>query len=332
MSKKMHIVIFMLVVGGLLIPYKAFSAWTQPKGHSYHQLTLSYYTTEDKFQSMLIDEDKVIRDVNSGIHKYSQPPFRSTKITYYGEYGIVDRLTVFASIPYDWQDSDDTERYAGERGPSGIGDINLGLRFNLTQALLGSKWLSSIQGTLKIPEAYDYGHPLTHLSLGTGQYDLTLAMLFGRAFDWGYTWANIGYIFRFENDEYDPLTFKPSDQVKFIFGGGYQLTSRFSIRGTVDITQSVGNASVSRELIRENYKYGGISVHGDTVLIKDTLGLEPDAFNVGVDLVYNITKECWPKCVQAILSYNRDIAGFGPLHTKDYSQGNTYSLAVAVMF
>lgn len=332
MKGKISIFIFVLIVGGLLIPYEAFSAWTQPKGHSYHQLTLSYYMTDEKFQSMLKDEDGVILDTDSGIHKYPAPKFRSTKITYYGEYGIIDRLTVFTSIPYDWQNSADTKRYAEESGPAGVGDINLGLRFNITQALLGSKWLSSVQGTVKIPEAYDYGNPLTHLSLGNGQYDFTLAMLFGRAFDWGYMLANLGYVFKFENDEYDPLTFKPSDQVKFMFGGGYQLTSRFSIRGSIDITKSVGNASVSRELIRENYKYGGIAAHGDTVLIKDTLGLEPDVFNVGVDLVYNITKECWPKCIQAVLSYNRDIEGWGPFRTKDYAQGNTYSLALAVMF
>lgn len=342
MRGKIYIVVFILIIGGLLLPQEAFSAWTQPKGHSYHQLTLSHYITDKKFQSMkkLFEIDPVtgeeveagIEDTDSTIQRYSQPKFKSTKITYYGEYGIIDKLTIYTSIPYDWQDSDDTKRYAGERGPSGIGDINLGLRYNLSQGLMGSKWLMSLQGELKIPEAYDYGHPLTHLSLGDGQYDLTLALLFGRAFDWGYSWANIGYKFRFENDEYAPLTFTPSDQIKVSFGGGYQLTSRFSIRGIVDITKSVGNASVSKELIRENYKYGGIAAHGDTVLIKDTLGLEPDAFNVGFSLVYNITKECWPKCIQTVLSYSRDIAGIGPFHTKDYSQGQTFSLALAFMF
>lgn len=332
MRGKGGIVFFILIIGGLLLPYKAFSAWTQPKGHSYHQLTFSYYKTNKKFQSLEKDEEGLVTDPNSDIHKYSAPGFISTKITYYGEYGIIDKLTIFTSIPYDWQNSEDTKRYADESGPSGIGDINLGLRYNLTQSLFGSKWLSSIQATLKIPEAYDYGHPLTHLSLGDGQYDFTLALLFGKAFDWGYAWANVGYKFRFENDEYDPITFDPSDQIKISFGGGYQLTPGFSIRGTVDITKSVGNASVSKELIRENYKYGGLAAHGDTVIIKDTLGLEPDALNVGIDLVYNVTKECWPKCIQLIFSYNRDIPGFWIFRTKDYSEGQTISTTVAFMF
>jgi|Deesub1362A_J573_1020465.scaffolds.fasta_scaffold00230_25 hypothetical protein len=332
MRGKICIVLFILIIGGLLLPYSAFSAWTQPKGHSYHQLTVSYYITNQKFQSMKKDETGAVIDPNSGIHKYPAPEFTSTKITYYGEYGIIDKLTVYTSIPYDWQESEDTKRYAGENGPSGIGDINLGLRYNITQALLGSKWLMSVQGELKIPEAYDYGHPLRELSLGSGQYDLTLTAMLGRAFDWGYAWANLGYKFRFENDKYDPITFDPSDQVKISFGGGYQVTSRFSIRGSVDISKSVGNASVSKELIRENYKYGGIAEYGDTVIIKDTLGLEPDVVNVGVSFVYNITKQCWPKCVQVVLSYNKDIEGLGPFRTKDYSEGHTFSAAVAVMF
>ncbi len=336
MKKKGGIFIFLFIIGGLLLPYEAFSAWTQPKGHSYHQLTLSYYTTDKKFQSMKKVKDEegnfIITDPNSGIHKYPAPKFKSTKITYYGEYGIIDKLTIYSSIPYDWQDSEDTKRYAGERGPSGVGDINLGLRYNLSQGLMGSKWVTSLQGELKIPEAYDYGHPLRDLSLGNGQYDLTLALLFGRAFDWGYTWANLGYKFSFENDEYAPITFDPSDQIKISFGGGYQLTSRFSIRGNVDIAQSVGNASVSDELIRDNYKYGGFVAHGDTVIIKDTLGLEPSYVNVGFSLVYNITKQCWPKCMQVVLSYNKDIAGLGFFHTKDYAQGQTYSCALAFMF
>ena len=278
MNKRTWIIV-LLLIGSILISSNAFSAWTQAKGHSYNQLTFSYYVTDHKFTTIEHDVDDhgeigAITNPNGTNHREPQAKFESQKVTYYGEYGITDKLTIFTAIPYDWQTSDDTIKYAGESGPNGLGDINLGLRHSLVGNLFNTGALMSIQGEVKIPEAYDYGFPLTQLSLGDGQYDATIALLFGRGFDWGYAWANIGYKFRFENDEYDPITFDPSDQVKISFGGGYPITSWLAIRGIVAYTAAVGNADVSEALIRENYKFGGIAEHGDAVLIKDSLGLE----------------------------------------------------------
>jgi len=318
--------IVLLLIGSILISSNAFSAWTQAKGHSYNQLTFSYYVTDHKLSSIGTDADGVILDINSSVTRKEQATFESQKVTYYGEYGITDKLTIFTAIPYDWQTSDDTIKYAGESGPNGLGDINLGLRHSLVGNLFNTGALMSIQGEVKIPEAYDYGFPLTHLSLGDGQYDATIALLFGRGFDWGYAWANIGYKFRFENDEFDPMTFDPSDQVKISFGGGYPVTSWLAIRGIVAYTAAVGNASVSDELIRENYKYGGIAVHGDTVLIKDSLGLEADVLSAGIDLAFTIAPN-----VQTVISYNKDFEGIGDFGTKDTGQGESFGIALVYM-
>ena len=325
MNKRIWIIV-LLLIGGILVSNNAFSAWTQPKGHSYNQLTFSYYTTDHKFSSIKTDAHGVILKTDSDVTRKEQAEFVSHKVTYYGEYGITDKLTVFTAIPYDWQESDDTMKYAGDSGPSGVGDINIGLRHSLAGNLFNWGLLMSIQGEVKIPEAYDYSFPLSHLSLGDGQYDTTIALLFGKGHKKGYAWANIGYKFRFENDEFDPMTFTPSDQVKVSFGGGYPLTSWLSIRGILAWTKSVGNASVSKELVRENYKYGGFAEHGDTVLIKDSLTLEADTLSVGVDLAFNIT----PK-VQTVLSFNRDLEGIGTFGTKDSGQGNTYGMAFVYM-
>ncbi len=324
MGKRFLMVFLLLAFSVAFISGDAFSAWTQAKGHSYNQLTFSYYITDDRFSSIETGENDAILDINSDVHKKGTKEFVSKKITYYGEYGITDKLTVFTAIPYDWQKSKDTLKYAGEDGPSGVGDINIGLRHSITGNLFGTGMLMSVQGQVKIPEAYDYGNPLTHLSLGNGQYDATLALLFGKGFNKGYGWANFGYNFRFENDQFAPMTFDPSDQVKISFGGGYPLTSRLSLRGIVDWTKSVGNASVSNELIRENYKYGGFAAHGDVVLIKDSLGLETDSLSAGLGLVFNIT----PK-IQTVLSFDRTLAGIGgPFENKDAAFGNTYGLAL----
>lgn len=333
MGKKRWMIILLVVLGGVFISKEAFSAWTQPKGHSYHQLTFSYYVTKKKFTAVKYEGNSYSGEVLStggGINRIQTPKFTSEKITYYGEYGITDTLTVFTSIPYDRQFSDDVVRYSGERGPSGIGDINLGLRYNLTQNLFGSGVLISLQGEVKIPEAYEYGHPLRDLSLGEGQYDTTLALSFGRVISRGYGVLNIGYKYRFENHEYYP--FKPSDQIKVFIFGGYPFTSKLELRGSIDWTKSVGNASVSQELIIENYRYGGLARSQDNVLIRDTLGLEPDALNLGIGLAYNITKQCWPKCVQAVVFYNEDVEGIDIFETKDYALGRTFSVALVYMF
>lgn len=331
------IVIFLcLLMSSLFISDTVFAGWTQPKGHAYNQLTFSHYVTREKFTTVKYDgagfsNSGTIHSTGGGIEKVQTAKFTSTGFTYYGEYGIIDSLTVVTAIPFwKWAYSGDTVKYSGDRGPSGVGDIDFGLRYNLFPSLLGN--VVSIQGAVKIPEAYDYGYPLTHLSMGDGQYDATFLLQAGRGLGKGYAWLNAGYKFRFENDKYGPITFKPSDQIKVSFGGGYAITSKFSIRGLIDWTKSVGNASVSQELIIDNYKYGGLERSQDNVLIRDTLGLEPDALSAGIDLVYNLTKECWPKCIQTVLSYSRDLEGIKPFESKNWALGETFGLALVYMF
>ncbi len=106
----------------------------------------------------------------------------------------------------------------------------------------------SVQGEVKIPEAYEYDNPLFNLSQGDGQYDTTLLLQFGRGLGKGYAVFNIGYKYRFENDQFDPETFKPSDEFKMTLSGGYAITSWLSLTGSVDWKDSVGNAEVSDEM------------------------------------------------------------------------------------
>jgi hypothetical protein len=311
---------------------QAFSAWTQPKNSAYNQLTISHYKTTKKFASFGTDRSGEVTQLHTGIHRMETEEFESLKITYYSEYGITDHLTVILSVPYDWQRSNDTMRYAGEDGPSGIGDINFGFRHSLIDDIAGTGILMSVQAEVKIPEAYRYDNPLTDLSLGDGQYDATLSLLFGRGLGKGYAWLNAGYKYRFENDEHDPLTFKPSDQLKISFGGGYAVTSWLSIRALIDWTKSIGNADVSDELIVANYATGGLSYQRDVMLIKDTLGLEPNILSAGIDLAFNVSdiipilKDTFPY-KEIVLSYNQELDGFGDLRTKDFALGQTYSIA-----
>jgi hypothetical protein len=322
---KRCLVIVVILAGSLFISNDVFSAWTQPKGHSYNQLTFSNYHTTQKYTT--IDTSKGAAGLDEPVTRVDSEEFQSTKITYYGEYGITDKLTIFTGIGWDWQKSNDNIKFGVEQGPSGIGDINLGLRHSLIGNILGSGVLMSIQAEVKIPEAYDYESPVTHLSLGDGQYDSTVKLKFGRGFSKGYAWLDTGYKFRFENDQLPSnQTFKPSDQIKISFGGGYVVTPWMSIRGLVDWTHSVGNAEVSPELQTAFLSSGGLSWHQDIVIIKDSLVLEPNALSVGIDLAFNIAPK-W----QTVFSYNTDLPGWGDFKTEDFALGETFSMAIVYM-
>ncbi len=331
MSKKALAVLFSVLIINVLIAGDSFAGWTQPQGGQYHQLSWTYFITKKKFSSL----EKVNRvptgNVEDGVHREEASKFTAKDLTYYGEYGITNKITVFTSIPI-WKEtrSEDTILYDQERGPSGVGDINLGLRHKITDNLGGPL---SAQVTVKIPETYEYGDPLRFLSLGDGQYDLTFELFWGRApfiFGKGYVWVMPGYKIRFENNEHEPLSFKPSDQIKLMIGGGYPVTPKLTVRFLLDWYKSVGNASVSQELIEHSFIYGGgREEYGDHILIRDTLGLEPASLTAGASLVYKVM----PKA-DVVLSYNETLDGIkGTIfESSDTALGRTFSLAVALSF
>jgi len=322
---------------------EVFAAWTQAKGHAYNQLSYSYYITEEKYTTVVTEDTGTtttlitdcgrfevpgakVTGVGSDVRLKKTPKFVSHSASFFTMYGITDKLSVMLNVPYKWAVSDDTKKYACENGPSGIGDIDLTLRYNLTQNLFGTGILMSVDGGVKIP-AYKYGYPLSHLSNGDGQYDAALSLVFGKAFGNGYGILTTGYKYRFENTKFDPQTFKPSDQYKVRLDVGYGLIPLISLRANIEWMRSVGNAEVSDEMVRANYAYGGLAEHGDNVIIRDTLGLEPNDLNVGAAVAFNIS----PK-FQTVLSYNVDIEGAGIFETKDYALGKMGSLALVYMF
>ncbi|MEN8262047.1 MAG: hypothetical protein ABFR82_01125 [Nitrospirota bacterium] len=315
-----------LLIGLVFISTESFAGWTQAKGHSYNQLTYSYYRTTQKFTTINFDGDENIIDTDHDIERKATEEFSSKKVSYYGEYGVTDTFTVFLSGGWDWQRTNDTIKYSGEDGPSGIGDINIGLRQNLIKNIPGTGVIMSFQTEVKIPEAYDYGNPTTHQSLGDGQYDWTGGLVFGRGLGKGYAVFSVMYKYRFENDEHDPLTFKPSDQMKYSLSGGYSLTSWMSLRANIEWAESLDNAEVSDELVAANWATGGEKRHNDVVIIKDSLGLAQDTLSAGVSLAINLAPK-W----QTVVSYNEVLTGYGHFVTKDSSLGKTSSIALVYM-
>ena len=321
--KKKSLLIFLLLVGLVFISSNSFAAWTQAKGHSYSQLTFSHYKTVKKFTSLAYDHNGLggtVNGLSAPTHIIPSEEFTSTKVSYYGEYGVTDKITAVVSGAWDWQKTNDVERYSEENGPSGIGDIIFGLRHKLSDNL-GAGVLSSVQVDLKIPEAYEYRDPFKNQTLGDGQYDLTGKLLFGRGFSWGYSVLSVAYKYRFENDQLGGgQTFKPSDQIMLGLSGGYNAFPWLSIRANLDYNKPVGNAEVSEALRVHNVsEHSAFDWYQDVVLIKDTLALEGEALSGGIALAFTVRPG-----TQVVVSYNQDLDG------KDASLGKTYSLAVAM--
>ena len=102
--KKRIVLVLVLLTGCIFLCNDAFSAWTQPKGHSYNQLTYAYYKTTQRFSTIKTVDDVII-DTDSQIEKVDTEEFNSKKISYYGEYGLTDKITIFLSGGWDWQTS-----------------------------------------------------------------------------------------------------------------------------------------------------------------------------------------------------------------------------------
>ena len=324
--KKGLIVSLLLIAVCFFITDAAMAAWTQAKGHSYNQFTLSHYSTTQKYTTLQHNPDGSINGLNTEVHRIDTEEFENTTASYYLEYGITDKITGIVSGGWSWIRSHDNMKFAAQPGPSGVGDINLGLRHKIIDNIANTGVLSSVEVTVKVPEAYDYKNPATHQNLGDGQYDLTAKLKFGKGFSWRYSVLDIAYVYRFENEQLnDNANFKPSDQVKVALSGGYNATSWLSIRGQLAWLESVGNAEVSNELQQLFIDAGGKRSYGDVVIIKDSMGLEQDLFSVGMDLAFTLKPG-----LQLVLSYNRDISDFFNLkESKNAALGQTYSLALA---
>jgi len=337
MRRKVVLMLLMLA-GCLFISNNAIAGWTQAKGHSYNQLTLSHYKTAEKFTTIEKypeiegdDRSGEVKDPNSKNERNQEEEFTASKLSYYVEYGLIDNLTFIFSGAFEYVRSNDISTRTDDVDyVSGIGDINLGLRQKISDNVGGGPLSAEL--TIKIPEAYDYENPVNYQNLGDGQYDALLKLKYGRGFSWGYAVLDAGYKYRFENDQLGDYTFKPSDTVVIGLSGGYNAAPWLSIRAKLDWEKSVGNADVSDEFVTYAGPYGVDEKFGEKVMILDTLGLEKDSLTAGLALAFTVAKN-----MQIVASYDWTLDGTGPFKdwnfgvfkTRNASIGETLSLALA---
>ncbi len=328
MKKELLVSLLVLVLAVGFVSKEVFAGWTQAKGHAYTELSYAYYVTDERYSTTLNDSSgALIGTGDSFTHLTNIPKFESWTIKFYGEYGITDTLTVLTAIPYKWLRPQAVVDATGKTGPNDLGDIDVGVRYNLLKSLFGGPL--SVQGKVKVPEAYKYTDPLTTLNLGDGQYDAELGLMYGKSLGKGkgYTKILAAYNYRFPNTEF--YTFKPSDQIKVMLGGGYAIIPKFSIRGHLNYTRSVGNAKVSDGMITDAIlKEQILAWTQDNMLIREVLRLEEQAISLSADLVYSIT----PKIQTVFSAEIKGIKGIGDIRTRNANIGKIISLAMVYMY
>jgi len=188
-------------------------AWTPPQGDSYNKLAFNFFYADSTF----------------GPSAPGFQYFSNVNLTYYGEYGLLDDLTLFGSLPLariaQRQNQLTTDTW-------GVGDVELGTRYRLLLEPL----VVSGQFIYKFPYLYDADDSLP---LGNGQNDFDFRALFGKSLGrFGYAGLELGYRLRLG---------APSDEFRYLVEYGIEPLDQFYLRTKLDGILGLNNGDPTRD-------------------------------------------------------------------------------------
>lgn len=198
------------IAASLILPtYASAGAWTAEEGAVYLKGAVNYFETSNRFGP------------ENGFEN-----FQNTNFNVYLEYGIKDNLTFFTTGSF----SDLENRSNGvETSGSGIGDIDVGLRYRL----INGPVIVSVQGLFKAPYLYSDD---SELPLGNGQEDFEGKLLVGKSFGkLGYGGLEVGYRVR---------TDAPVDEFRYLVEYGIDVTDKTYLRTKLDGIHAAGSSDV----------------------------------------------------------------------------------------
>ena len=180
--------------------------WTQPKGKGYFKLSQQIVRAESLFLA-------------TG-SKTEIPTVSGNTTSLYGEFGLLDRVTLVGYMPFYSSFSVDAE---GLGSTSGIGDWDVGVRFGIVTE--GST-VVSLQALAGLPLG-DSGNDIV-LWTGDGEFNQLLSLQVGHSLYPvpGYLKAEIGYNNRQGDD--DPID-DYSDELRYSLEAGYTVSARLGI-------------------------------------------------------------------------------------------------------
>lgn len=172
-------------------------AWLKKRGEYYLKLSGSYLYSTERYNA---DGDRIplaSEDANT-----IGAAFRDISITAYFEYGMSERVTLVASLPYkiltNWSTEFSSQFNAireVEAVNSGVTDLRVGVRLPLKT----ESFPVSFESLVKLPLGYDPAPEQTQLApLGSGKVDFDVNLLAGMSL-WpfpGYLNGRAGFRFR----------------------------------------------------------------------------------------------------------------------------------------
>ena len=203
-----------LLAGFILQSFPTYAGgWTHPRGKGYFKLNEQLIRSDSYFQP---SGDKVdITDQS----RYTT--------SLYGEFGLVDRLTLVGYIPFYQRISEDRP---GSDSKTGTGDWELGARIGL---LTNRATVVSLQVMAGLPLGDSFTEQEVGLFTGDGEFNQLISLQVGHSL-WptpGYLKAEIG----FNNRESDF-----SDELRYALEAGFMVGERIGVSGWIRGVKALG--------------------------------------------------------------------------------------------
>ena len=217
----------------LLATNSAFAQWNKGKGNGYYKVSGWYLEADEHFT------DTGDKDPNLTRSQFN--------VSFYGEYGITDKLDVIAYVPFFTRatENDEVSGTTGDKISDGeafnsFGDIDLGVRYGIFK---NDKYALSVSLKLGIPTGDDAGGSDGSFQTGDGEFNQLLQADLGSSFRIGkipsYAKAYLGYNNRSEGF---------SDEVRSGLELGLNfLKGKLWVIGRADFLQSTNNGSLNAQ-------------------------------------------------------------------------------------
>ena len=290
-------------------------AWCEPQGAFYGKLSINRYTTDKTFTSN-----------SSQDHLANGGKFYDTNMTFYGEYGLHDRLTLSCSLPYKWLRSSswndytendvDKRRYVATHY-TGPGDVEAGLKLGLIK----EPFVGSVQFLYKNAGLYTNREKILP---GNNQSDYEIRLLAGKSL-WpfpGYCGLEAGYRFR---------TKAPSDEFKYLIEFGMDIFGPLSLRVKLDGTKSMHNARRIPTPTPARSAYVDYAT-GQVIVSSSSDAAAQASSNPSLGLQYDLGKLETALCFKLTNSWFTELSYTAYPYGKNISSGCQYSFAIVYYF
>lgn len=207
------------------------SGWTRPKGTYFAKVACNYFSSSKYY--------------NLSGNEMSTTVFKQQGVTFYGEYGLLDRLTAVASIPLLKANG-----FASTETVYGIGDLHVGLKY----ALLKNKGIPltiSIAPEIPTGSSDNYArnkNNIDQINLSTGDGEFNVWTTLAGSASLGpqsYMSLYAGYNYR---TAYQGYQFR--DQLKLGGEVGYKVANVVWVTAMLQTLQSLGEQNGMTDFVR----------------------------------------------------------------------------------